>query len=126
MIASEHWGVVLDIMTMAKGITSGYAPMGAAITGPKVTRRFDSAEGRESGLIHVISFGGHAAASAAALKNIEILENEKMVENSAEMGAYMLAAVELVKDKKTREPFSPADQMPARVTAHMMELGLIG
>jgi adenosylmethionine-8-amino-7-oxononanoate aminotransferase len=147
MFASEHWGVVPDIMTVAKGITSGYVPMGAAITGPKVTRHFDSAEGRESGLNHVISFGGHAAASAAALKNIEILENEKMVENSAEMGAYMLdgfrelmkhpivgdarglgmlAAVELVKDKKTREPFSPADQMPARVTAHMMELGVIG
>jgi adenosylmethionine-8-amino-7-oxononanoate aminotransferase len=146
MFASEHWGVVPDIMTVAKGITSGYAAMGAAITGPKVTERFDSAEGRESGLNHVISFGGHAAASAAALKNIEILEREKLVDNSAEMGAYMLegfrelmkhpivgdarglgmlAAVELVRDKKTREPFSPADQMPARVTAHMQELGVI-
>ena len=146
MFASEHWGVVPDIMTVAKGITSGYAAMGAAITGPKITKRFESVEGRESGLNHVISFGGHAAASAAALKNIEIIENEKLVENSAVMGAYLLeglnelkkypivgdvrglgllAAVELVRDQRTREPFSPEDQMPARVTAHMQELGLI-
>ena len=146
MFACEHWGVVPDIMTVAKGITSGYAAMGAAITGPKVTECFESAQGRESGLNHVISFGGHAAAAAAALKNIEILENEKLVENSATMGNYLLeglnelkkypivgdvrglgllAAVELVRDKRTREPFSPEDQMPARVTAYMQELGLI-
>lgn len=146
MFACEHWGVVPDIMTVAKGITSGYAAMGAAITGPRVAGCFESAEGRESGLNHVISFGGHAAASAAALKNIEILEREKLVENSAAMGAYLLeglnelrkypivgdvrglgllAAVELVRDKKTREMFRPEDQMPARVTAHMQELGLI-
>ena len=146
MFACEHWGMVPDIMTVAKGITSGYAPMGAAITGPKVTECFETSQGRESGLNHVISFGGHAASAAAALKNIEILEHEKLVENSAKMGAYLLeglnelkkypivgdvrglgllAAVELVRDKKTRETFRPEDQMPARVTAHMQELGLL-
>ncbi len=146
MFACEHWGVVPDIMTVAKGLTSGYAPMGAAIAGPKITERFEKQQGREAGLNHVISFGGHAASAAAALKNIEILETEKMVENSAKMGAYLLeglnelrkypivgdvrglgllAAVELVRDKKTRQPFAPQDQMPARVNGHLASLGVL-
>jgi adenosylmethionine-8-amino-7-oxononanoate aminotransferase len=146
LFACEHWNVQPDIMTVAKGITSGYAPMGAAIAGPKITAKFSAAQGREAGLNHVLSFGGHAAASAAALKNIEILEREKLVENCAEMGAYLLdglsrlkahpivgdvrglgllAAVELVRSKATREPFRPSDQMQARVTAYMREQGLL-
>jgi adenosylmethionine-8-amino-7-oxononanoate aminotransferase len=146
MFACEHWGVVPDIMTVAKGITSGYAPMGAAIAGPKVTAKFAAAEGREAGLNHVLSFGGHAAAAAAALKNIEIMERERLVENSAAMGTYLLdglstlkkhpvvgdvrglgllAAVELVRNKTTREPFKPSDQMQAKLTAYMREQGLL-
>jgi adenosylmethionine-8-amino-7-oxononanoate aminotransferase len=146
LFACEHWGVVPDIMTVAKGITSGYAPMGAAIAGPKITAKFQAAQGREAGLNHVLSFGGHAAAAAAALKNIEILERERLVENSAAMGAYLLeglaalkkhpivgdvrglgllAAVELVRSKTTREPFKPSDQMQAKVTAYMREQGLL-
>ncbi len=146
MFACEHWNVTPDIMTVAKGLTSGYAPMGAAIAGPRVTERFDAVQGREAGLNHVISFGGHAAAAAAALKNIEILENEAMVQNSADMGAYLLegldelrkhpivgdvrglgllAAVELVRDKNSRQPFGPQDQMPARVNGHLAELGVL-
>jgi len=146
MFASEHWGVLPDLMTVAKGITSGYAPMGAVVAGPKVTSAFESATGREAGLNHVLSFGGHAAAAAAALKNIEILEREQLVQNAAAMGAYLLeglsqlkkypivgdvrglgllAAVELVKSQQTKEPFGPQDQMPARVTAHLRELGVL-
>jgi adenosylmethionine-8-amino-7-oxononanoate aminotransferase len=133
-------------MTVAKGITSGYAPMGAAIAGPKVTEKFHAAQGREAGLNHVLSFGGHAASAAAALKNIEILERENLAANSAEMGKYLLdglttlkkhaivgdvrglgllAAVELVRSKKTREPFAPADQMSAKLTTYMRDEGLL-
>ena len=146
MFACEHWGVHGDIMTTAKGLTSGYAPMGATIVSEKIAQRFDAAQGRESGLNHVISFGGHAASAAAALKNLEILENERMVENAAAQGDYLfeglqtlrkypivgdirgkglLAAVELVKDKKTRQPFAPSEQMPLRITNHLQELGLL-
>ncbi|MGA8708479.1 MAG: aspartate aminotransferase family protein [Steroidobacteraceae bacterium] len=146
MFACEHWGVQGDIMTVAKGLTSGYAPMGATLVSEKIAQRFDAAQGRESGFNHVISFGGHAASAAAALKNIEILENERLVENAAAMGQYLfdglqtlrrypivgdirgkglLAAVELVKDTRTRMPFSPAEQMPLRITNHLQELGLL-
>lgn len=146
MFACEQWGVVPDIMTVAKGLTSGYVPMGAAIASRRISDRFDNASGRESGLNHVISFGGHAVAAAAALKNIEIIERENLVDNSREMGAYLLqgleelrklplvgdvrgrgllAAVELVRDKETRQPFAPQDQMSARMTAYMAELGVL-
>jgi len=146
LFASEHWRVVPDLMTVAKGITSGYAAMGAVIASDKVHAVFAATSGRAGGLNHVFSFGGHAVAAAAALKNIEIMERERLVENSAAMGAYLLeglselkshplvgdvrglgllAAVELVRSKSTREPFRPADQMAPRVTAHMRELGLL-
>ncbi|MFT4076742.1 MAG: aspartate aminotransferase family protein [Asticcacaulis sp.] len=146
MFACQHYGVIGDIMTMAKGLTSGYAPMGATIVSDKVTARFDAAEGRESGLNHVISFGGHAASAAAALKNIEIMETEGLIENAAEMGAYLfegletlrkypivgdirgrglLAGIELVRDVKTRQPFAPSDMMMSKVTGHLQDLGVL-
>lgn len=146
MFACEQWGVVPDIMTVAKGLTSGYVPMGAAIASARVARRFDEASGREAGLNHVLSFGGHAVAAAAALKNIEIVQREKLVENSREMGKYLLdgldslrrlplvgdvrgrgllAAVELVRDKETRAPFGPQDQMAPRMTAYMRDEGVL-
>jgi len=146
MFACEHWGVQGDIMTMAKGLTSGYAPMGATVVSDKITARFDKAGGREAGLNHVISFGGHAASAAAALKNIEIMQSEGMVENAAKMGELLLAglnelrkypivgdvrgkgllvAVELVRDAKTKTFFSPADGMQGKVTAKLQELGVL-
>jgi adenosylmethionine-8-amino-7-oxononanoate aminotransferase len=146
MFASEHWGVIPDIMTLAKGLTSGYAPMGAVMVSSKITSIFDSAHGRESGLNHVVSFGGHATAAAAALKNIEIMENETMVANSSAMGDYLLeglntlkkypiigdirgkgllAAVELVADKKTRAMFPPSAQMMNKVTNKLRDCGVL-
>ncbi|MCM2477380.1 aminotransferase class III-fold pyridoxal phosphate-dependent enzyme [Rhizobium sp. CG5] len=146
MFACEQWGVVPDIMTMAKGLTSGYVPMGAAIASKRVVSRFEEASGREAGLNHVLSFGGHAVAAAAALKNIEILQNENLVENSREMGKYLLdgldslrklpivgdvrgrgllVGVELVRDKQTREAFRPQDQMSVRMTNYLREEGIL-
>ncbi|WP_346891207.1 aspartate aminotransferase family protein [uncultured Roseibium sp.] len=146
MFACEQWGVVPDVMTMAKGLTSGYIPMGAVAASKRVIDRFENASGREAGLNHVLSFGGHAAAAAGALKNLEILQREKLVENSREMGRYLLdsldtlrklplvgdirgrgllAAVELVRDKKTREPFAPGDQMSVRMTNYLRDEGIL-
>ncbi|MDQ0512902.1 aminotransferase family protein [Ancylobacter amanitiformis] len=146
MFACEQWGVVPDIMTVAKGLTSGYVPMGAAIASTRVSARFEQASGREAGLNHVLSFGGHAVAAAAALKNIEIVQREKLVENSRDMGRYLLdgleslrklplvgdvrgrgllACVELVRDKQTREPFRPQDQMTVRMTNYMRDEGVL-
>ncbi|MBW3632644.1 MAG: aspartate aminotransferase family protein [Chloroflexi bacterium] len=121
LFAAEQFGVVPDIMTIAKGLSSGYAPIAAAVVRPGVFEGFKE-EGASIG--HLLTFGGHAVATAAANANIAILLREGLVERSAEQGAYLLAqlqqlrahptvgdvrgvgllcAVELVKSQRTKE-----------------------
>jgi adenosylmethionine-8-amino-7-oxononanoate aminotransferase len=91
MFAAEHYGVVPDIMTMAKGLSSGYAAIGAVAVRPSVFEPFTE---HGSALNHLLTFGGHAVSAAAAGKNVEIIRREGLVERSAEMGRY---ALELAK-----------------------------
>jgi adenosylmethionine-8-amino-7-oxononanoate aminotransferase len=121
LFASEHFGVVPDLMTIAKGLSSGYAPIAGVMVRPGVFEGFKE-EGASIG--HLLTFGGHAVAAAAANKNIEILFREGLVERSAEQGAYLLeqlqhlrahptvgdvrgiglmCAIDLVKSKETKE-----------------------
>ena len=145
MFASEHWGVTPDIMTVAKGLTSGYIPMGGAIARKPISDAFVGSQ--RAALRHVITFGGHPVAAAAALKNIEIMEEEGMVENSARMGRYLLGgleelklkhsvigdvrglglmtAVEIVKDRKTKEYFPTEAELGTRLTQGFSDNGLI-
>ena len=93
----EHWGVTPDMMTVAKGITSGYIPMGGAILRKPIADAFVGSP--RAAFRHVITFGGHPVAAAASLKNLEIMEREGMVENSARMGKYLLDGLEELKEK---------------------------
>jgi len=86
MFAVEHWGIIPDIMTIAKGVTGGYAPLGAAIAKKEIAERFRP--GSAEAFQHVITYGGHAASCAAALATIAIIEQEKLVERSARLGKY--------------------------------------
>ncbi len=97
MFASEHWGLVGDIMTMAKGLSSGYAPIGGVMCRPHVMAAFEG----ENKLSHLLTYGGHAVACAAAMANIDIIENEGLVENAAKMGAYLLAGLNGLRDHPT-------------------------
>ena len=97
MFACEHWDITPDMMTVAKGITSGYIPMGGAILRKPIADAFVG--GPKAAFRHVITFGGHPVAAAASLKNIEIMEREGMVENSATMGRYLLDGLEELKEK---------------------------
>lgn len=144
MFACEHWNLEPDIMTVAKGLTSGYFPMGAVIVKPEVADPFMSEQ--KVAVQHLLTFGGHAAAAAAALENLAIFERENLVENSAKMGAYLLdrlrelsdhpivgdvrglgllCGVELVKNKQTKERFGEADKLPKRMTTKLRDKGLI-
>ena len=71
MFACEHWGVTPDMMTVAKGITSGYIPMGGCITRKNIADAFVGSQ--RVSFRHVITFGGHPVAAAAALRNIQIM-----------------------------------------------------
>ena len=96
MFACEHWGVVPDIMTIGKGFTGGYLPLGGLITTKKVADQF-----KEPGceLRSGSTYGGHTTACAATLVNLGIIQKEALVERAAEMGEYIKGRLEKLKEK---------------------------
>jgi adenosylmethionine-8-amino-7-oxononanoate aminotransferase len=145
MFASEHWGVEPDITTVAKGLTSGYAPMGAAIASKRVA---DAFTGDHPAFNHRFTFGGNPAACAAGLATLDIIERERLVDNSRRMGEYLfdraqelyrypivgqvrgglglMCAVELVRDRATRERFPAEAGLKRAAQALMDKHGLLG
>ena len=87
----ERAGVRPDIVTMAKGITSAYVPLAAAVVDEEIFAAFPAAGGDPGRLRHINTFGGHPAGCAVALENIAIMEEERLVERSAAVGAELLA-----------------------------------
>jgi adenosylmethionine-8-amino-7-oxononanoate aminotransferase len=87
----DHWGVEPDIMTMAKALTAGYVPLGAAIASDKIRDALD-------GYPDIHTYGGHPAAAAAALAAIDIYENDGLLERAAQEGAHALATLGELKD----------------------------
>jgi adenosylmethionine-8-amino-7-oxononanoate aminotransferase len=144
MFAAEHYGVVPDLMTMAKGISSGYAPIGAVAVRPSVFEPFME---RGHAIRHLLTFGGHAVAAAAASKNIEIIQNEDLVGRSAETGAYLfellqglrdhptvgdvrggmglLCAIDLVRSKETRAQWGTSHPFIVNLALRTQERGLV-
>ena len=140
----QHWDVVPDIMTVAKGISSAYMPLAATVVKREIADYLASGDNH---LSHILTFSGHPVAAAAALKNIEIMENEGLVENAAVVGAYikeqleglkmdhpvvgdvrgigMLNAVEFVADRKTKERFAPEVHFGDRLLEKFKKHGLI-
>ncbi len=124
----KHFNIKPDIVTMAKGLTSAYLPLSVTAIRKDIYDKFDTGE-ENTHLRHINTFGGNPAACALALKNIEIIEKENLVERSAELGkrlleelAYLkdhpyvgeirgkgfLVGIELVENKQTREPATNA------------------
>ena len=144
MFASEHWDVVPDIMTVAKGITSSYFPLAATLVSEDIADQFG---GENNYLRHVFTSSGHPVASAAALKNIEIIQREHLVENALTVGDYLkgqllglmetcsvigdvrgkglLLAVELVSDRQDKAPFPPEFELANRLNNKFRRNGLI-
>ena len=98
MFGAEHFGVVPDMATMAKGLSSGYAPIGAVIVRESV---FEDFKAPHASLNHLITFGGNPVSAAAATKNLEILVDENLVERSAEAGRYLLDLLERLREHPT-------------------------
>ncbi len=122
--AVDNWGVVPDIITMAKGLTSAYAPLGAVAMKPEIASAFDE-HVFESGL----TYTSHPVSLAAAVANIQVMKDERIVEHAAEMGPVLnrmlkdlgeahpsvgevrniglFGIIEIVKDRNTKEPMAP-------------------
>jgi adenosylmethionine-8-amino-7-oxononanoate aminotransferase len=144
MFAAEYYGVVPDLMTMAKGLSSGYAPIGAVAVRSEV---FEPFLGPGNALAHLLTFGGHAVAAAAARKNIEIIEDEQLVARSAQQGAKLfelakglrthptvgdvrgglglMCGIELVKNKETKESWGSEHAFIKAVARGLRDRGVI-
>jgi len=96
----QHYGVQPDMVTMAKGVASGYAAISCTVTTEEVFNLFKSDPDDPMSYFRDIStFGGCAAGPAAALENMRILEDEKLLENCAAMGEYLIVKLEELKAK---------------------------
>jgi adenosylmethionine-8-amino-7-oxononanoate aminotransferase len=142
--AMEHWNVVPDLMTMAKGITSGYFPVGACVVTDRLFEAFQG--GPETTYPHGFTYGGHPAGGAAGLANVAIMEREDLPGNAAVEGAHMLerlealrahpsvgdvrgiglmCAIELVKDKAAKEPLTSIDGAAKMLNDALADDGLL-
>jgi taurine--2-oxoglutarate transaminase len=121
----QHWNVEPDIMTLAKGISSGYTPVSATVVSRDIANFYETEP-----FMHFHTYQNHPLCLAAAVANIEVLEEEKLIENAEKVGKHLqdalkgleehrcvgqtrgmglLAAIELVKNKETKEPFIEED-----------------
>lgn len=96
MFATEQYGIVPDIMTMAKGLSSGYAPIAATVVRESIHDIFK--EHKDVSMGHLLTFGGHAVAATAAIENLDIFERENLPEQSREKGDYLLGKLNELRD----------------------------
>ncbi|MDW7709160.1 MAG: aminotransferase class III-fold pyridoxal phosphate-dependent enzyme [Deferrisomatales bacterium] len=142
-LALQHWGVEGDLTVLAKGLSSGYAPIGAVLVRRSV---HEAIRGGSGSFTHGHTYGQHPVSMAIGAAVLRYLEEHRLVERSAALGQRMLealqgladlplvgdvrglglfAGVELVADKATREPFDPRRKMAYKVAAEAMARGLV-
>ena len=142
--AIDHHDVTPDIMCMAKGLTSGYLPLGAMIVRPHIADTFVNKK-----LPLGLTYSAHAVSCAAALAVLDIYEKDNLIENAAEMGQYLdqqvermktkhpsigdwrntglLGCFEIVKNRESKEPMCPwngSSEVMSQVAAKIRELGM--
>ena len=144
MFATEQYDIVPDIMTMAKGLSSGYAPIAATVVRDSLFDTFK--EQKDVSMGHLLTFGGHAVAATAAIENLRIFAREGLVQRSADLGVYQLekleelrshisvgdvrgrglyAVLDLVRNKETREPVAKDSAFIKRVNVELDKRGLL-
>ena len=145
MFGYEHWKAQADIYTFAKGLASGYIPVAATVVKESIFEKFDGDPSAMQHFRQINTFGGHPVASAVALRAIQIVEDERLPENAAKVGSYMLQqfqqtladhpyageirgkgmimGIELVEDRETRVPL--ADSVVMRIVGDCVRNGVI-
>jgi taurine--2-oxoglutarate transaminase len=137
--AVDHWNVVPDLMTMAKGLTSAYAPLGAVGMKPEIAAAYNNIS-YQGGL----TYTSHPISLAAAIANIKVMQEDRLIEHSHEMGPVLhrmltdlgeqhpsigevrsiglFGIIELVRDRKTKEPLAPWNSTSPEMIALRKEL----
>ena len=145
MFASEKEGIEPDIMALGKGITGGYLPLAATLTTDEIFNEFLGDFGEAKHFYHGHTYTGNPLASAVALANLDVFEEEKTLEklkpkiellekklnefwdlkHVGDVRNYgFMAGVELVKDKKTKEPFPYGERTGFKVAREMLKRGI--
>jgi L-2,4-diaminobutyrate transaminase len=147
IFGSDLYDIQPDLITIAKGLTSAYAPLSGVLVGERVYRAMEAGSTEAGVFPHGYTYTGHPVGVAAANANLDILEREDLTANAAEVGAYMLAglhdafdalpitgevrgvglmlAVEFVADPTTKKRLDPALKVAYRISARAREQGLI-
>ena len=142
MFGSNHYGIKADIITIAKGLTSAYAPLSGSIISDEVWNVLEQGTDENGPLGHGWTYSAHPIGAAAGVANLKLIDDLNLVVNAGEVGAYlntsmqqalgdhpnvgevrgegMLCAVEFVKDKDNRVFFDAADKIGMQVSATLL------
>lgn len=144
---SELFDIKPDMMASAKGLTSGYFPLSAAFISDKVWEVMTEGSRQFGSFAHGYTYSGHPVGCAVALANLNVMEKEKLVENAKATGLYLheqlkqrfeshphvgeirgqglLAGIQLVEDKSSKQLFDVAKKIPAQIAKACMDSGII-
>ena len=148
MFGSDHYGIEPDLITIAKGLTSAYAPLSGSIVGDRMWKVLEQGTDENGPIGHGWTYSAHPVGAAAGVANLKLLDDLNLIQNAGDVGAYlniqmraalqdhrhvgevrgegMLCAVEFVEDRDKRQFFDPADKVGPRVAAALMGHGVIG
>ncbi|SDY67299.1 aspartate aminotransferase family protein [Citreimonas salinaria] len=147
MFGSEHYGLKPDLMTIAKGLTSAYAPLSGSIVSDRMWKVLEQGTDENGPIGHGWTYSAHPIGAAAGVANLKLLDDLDLISNAGTVGTYLnaamadaigahphvgevrgeglLMAVEFVKDRDSRTFFDASEKVGARVAAALLEHGVI-
>lgn len=148
MFGSVHYGMEPDLITIAKGLTSAYAPLSGSIVGNKMWEVLVQGSDQLGPIGHGWTYSAHPICAAAGVANLKLIDEMNLVENAGKVGAYfrkgladalgghanvgevrgdgLMAAVEFVEDRDDRKFFDPARKIGPAIATALLERGIIG
>lgn len=147
MFGSERYGMKPDLITIAKGLTSAYAPLSGSIVGDKMWKVLEQGTDENGPIGHGWTYSAHPIGAAAGIANLKLIDDLKLIENASDVGGYlnaqmkaalgdhpkvgdirgegMLCAVELVEDREGRTQFDPSRKVVPTIVGDMLNAGVI-
>jgi len=147
MMGCDHYGMEADLMTIAKGLTSAYAPLSGSIVSKKMWKVLEQGTDENGPIGHGWTYSAHPIGAAAGVANLNLLDELDLITNNRVVGGYlkktmtdalgdhphvgeirgegMICAVELVRDRDNRVFFDPADKIAPQIAASMASHGVI-